>query len=72
MVWIEAEKNTMKQNWMHGKPKAHIVHNFKVVKTMSKQKKPHSKERKTKLTPRGSLRKKDKEQEDECVYFIIS
>jgi hypothetical protein len=57
---------------MHGKPKAHIVHNFKVVKTMSKQKKPHSKERKTKLTPRGSLRKKDKEQEDECVYFIIS
>lgn len=39
----------MKQNWVHGKPKACAIQNYEAVETMNKQKKPHSKESKTKL-----------------------
>lgn len=32
---------------VHSKPKAHAIQNYEAIETISKQKKPHSKESKT-------------------------
>lgn len=79
-VWIKSCRQSIPagaMNWswkkpwsmVHSKPKAHAIQNYEAIETISKQKKPHSKESKT--SRHSEMGPKRGERERRWVYHPL-